>query len=297
MHKNNIHNAKYDFEKLIKVYVDLKPFVFKNQHHITTIDFSDPNAVKALNSGLLKTHYGIGYWQFPDSYLTPAIPGRVDYIHQINDLLQSSKINNNNRVLDIGTGANCIYPLLGNAVYQWQFVATDANKKALAVAENIIRKNNLEQQIKLRFQEHSEHIFKGIINKTDTFAVTICNPPFYKNEIEAIEATTRKLKGLKQPTDQLVRNFSGKAQELWFKGGEKAFLHTYLYESSLFKTQCFWYTTLVANKDNVKSMQKSLKKLGATQIKSIDMALGNKKSRIVAWTFLTPKEQNDWIKQ
>jgi 23S rRNA (adenine1618-N6)-methyltransferase len=109
-----------------------------------------------------------------------------------------------------------------------------------------------------------------------------------------IQSNARKLKGLGIKSDSKSRNFSGTQQELWYKGGEKAFVHNYLYESSLFKTQCFWYTTLVSKKENVKSMHHSLNKLGATSIKTIPMHQGNKIMRIVAWTFLNTKEQNHW---
>ncbi|WP_206420416.1 23S rRNA (adenine(1618)-N(6))-methyltransferase RlmF [Lacinutrix jangbogonensis] len=294
MHKKNKHIIDYDIEKLIEVFPELTPFVFVNKYEKQTIDFADAKAVKALNTALIKTHYNIDFWQFPDTNLCPPIPGRVDYIHHISDLLSASKLYKNNTVLDIGTGASCIYPLLGHAEYNWNFMATDSNKKSIAYAQKIIIKNNLKREIQLKHQPNPESVFNGIITPTDKFSASLCNPPFYKDETEAFEATTRKLKGLGKLTDSVTRNFAGQAHELCFKGGEKAFLHTYLYESSLFKTQCYWYTSLVSNKDNVKSMKKSLAKLGATTVKVIEMTQGNKKSRVVAWTFLTEKEQKDW---
>ena len=295
MHKKNKHIKDYDFEKLTEATPELKQHVFVNEHEKQIIDFADAKAVKALNTALLKAHYKIDFWQFPDTNLCPPIPGRVDYIHHVNDLLRASKLKKNITILDIGTGASCVYPLLGNAEYNWNFVATDCNKKSISYAQKIIIKNNLKKVILLKHQPNSESIFQDIITPTDKFSVTMCNPPFYKDEAEAFEATTRKLKGLGKLTDSVTRNFAGQAHELCFKGGEKAFMHTYLYESSLFKTQCFWYTSLVSNKDNVKSMKKSLIKLGATTFKVIEMSQGNKKSRVVAWTFLTEKEKQDWI--
>lgn len=297
MHKNNIHNKGYDLSLLKAENPELLPFVFTNNYGKETIDFSKPEAVKALNTALLNTHYDITFWEFPNTNLCPAIPGRVDYIHYINDLLIESNITDTINALDIGTGANCIYPLLGNKAYQWNYVATEVNKEALKVAKTIVSKNKLEEHIILKHQPNENNIFKGVLNGTEKFTVTLCNPPFYKNETEALQATTRKLKGLGKDTDKVIRNFAGQAQELWYTGGEKAFLHTYLYESSLFKTNCFWYTSLVSNKDNIKSMQKSLKKLGATTVKVIEMSQGNKKSRIVAWTFLNEKEQQIWNKK
>ncbi|OIQ24066.1 23S rRNA (adenine(1618)-N(6))-methyltransferase RlmF [Lacinutrix sp. MedPE-SW] len=294
MHKNNKHNAQYDLEKLVKVLPELQPHIFVNKHGNSTIDFANPESVKLLNTSLLKAYYNIDYWQFPEGNLCPPIPGRVDYIHYLNDLIKTLNITGVPKILDVGTGANCIYPLLGNAEYNWRFLASDCNEKAIASAENIIAKNNLKEEIKLILQKDENLIFKGILKPEDTFEATLCNPPFYKNEAEAIAATTRKLKGLGKSTDTVTRNFAGQANELWYKGGEKAFLHNYLYESSLFKTQCFWYTILVSNKDHVKTMKTSLTKLGATTIKVINMSLGNKQSRVVAWTFLNNKEQELW---
>ena len=142
----------------------------------------------------------------------------------------------------------------------------------------------------------STQILKVILSENDKFSASMCNPPFYKSQQEAMEANARKLEGLGNRNDSKTRNFSGKQQELWYKGGEKAFVHTYLYESSMFKTQCFWYTTLVSKKENVESMYASLKKLGATKIKTIPMHQGNKVTRVVAWTFLSDEEQKGWNK-
>lgn len=288
-HKNN-----YNFEVLIDKYPKLQPFVFKNTYGNLTIDFSEAKAVRALNTAVLKADYQINYWQFDDSNLTPPIPSRVAYIHLLKDLLLSIDLDENIKVLDIGTGANCIYPLLGQSIYNWQFVGTDINENSIKQAKKIIAKNHLENKISIRFQNNPNQIFQGVLAKTDIFALTMCNPPFYKDEVEANSATLKKLKGLNKETNSVSRNFSGISNELWYKGGEKAFLHNYLYESSLFKNQCFWYTTLVSNKENIKSMYKSLKKLGATTIKTLPIIIGQKKSRVVAWTFLNEDQQKQW---
>tara|TARA_R110002073_G_scaffold300272_1_gene467532 strand:+ start:17809 stop:18699 length:891 start_codon:yes stop_codon:yes gene_type:complete len=294
LHKNNKHKKSYDFNKLIETIPELKQFVFTNKYNSITIDFANPEAVKLLNKALLITYYSVDYWEFPDEHLCPPIPGRIDYIHHLTDLLKPYNLNNSVKVLDVGTGATCIYPLLGFAEYKWHFVATDIDIVALKNAQMIIDNNDLSSTIELRLQQDKSHILKGIIKPSDAFTFSVCNPPFYKSEQEAIDATAKKLKGLKKAMETPVRNFSGTANELWFQGGEKAFLHTYLYESSLFKTNCFWYTSLVSNKDLVKSIQKSLKKLGATQVKVINMQQGHKISRVVAWTFLTIEQQKDW---
>lgn len=284
-HIKNKHKSGYDLDVLCDAYPDLLPFVFKNKYQTKTIDFAAPKAVKALNTALLFKYYNINFWEFPDTNLCPPIPGRVDYIHHVADVLKTSKNLSNITVLDIGTGASCIYPILGQAEYGWNFVATDVDKQSLKDAKNIIDKNMLSDKIELRHQKDISQIFKGVINENDKFTITICNPPFYKSEADALEATTRKLKGLNKDRDKIVRNFAGTKNELWYKGGEKAFIHNYLYESSLFKDQSQWFTTLVSKKDLVKGIYASLKKIGASEIKTINMGQGQKTSRILAWSF------------
>jgi 23S rRNA (adenine1618-N6)-methyltransferase len=294
LHPKNKHKDGYNFLELCNAYSELREFVFVNEYGTETVDFANPRAVKAINTALLLKYYNLSFWDFPDDNLCPPIPGRVDYIHYLADLLTSSKITKDISVLDIGIGANCIYPLLGNAEYNWSFVGTDIDKKSLDRAERIIKKNNLSEGIQLEQQKDATQIFKGILTEEKKFSATICNPPFYKSQEEAMKANARKLEGLGKV--DVGRNFSGKQQELWYKGGEKAFIHTYLYESSMFKKQCFWYTTLVSKKENAESMIPSLKKLGATEIKTIPMHQGNKVTRIVAWTFLSKEQQKEWVK-
>ncbi len=294
LHIKNRHRTSYDFSVLCTSNLPLEEFVFVNKFKNETIDFSNPDAVKELNRALLFSYYNIHFWDFPNDNLCPPVPGRVDYIHYLAELLEATSVNENIEVLDIGTGASCIYPILGNAEYGWNFTGTDIDINSLDFAKKIIDKNNLTKMIDLRHQTDSSQIFKGILNSKDKFSATLCNPPFYRSQEEAMEANARKLMGLGTNNLSKGRNFGGKQQELWYKGGEKAFVHTYLYESSMFKTQCFWYTTLVSKKENLDSMYTSLEKLRATEIRTIPMHQGNKITRIVAWTFLTKEEQNNW---
>ncbi len=281
-HENNIHNKDYNFSELIAANPALKTFVFENDYGNTTVDFSDPKAVKEINRSLLMAYYNVKLWEFPDENLCPPIPGRVDYIHHVNDLLVASGITANISVLDIGTGATCIYPLLGNAAYGWTFVGVDIDLDSLDAAQDIIDDNELDTSIKLRQQFDENNILTGVIEKEDAFTVAVCNPPFYKSAEEAQGANRRKTRNL---GTNAVRNFAGNNNELWYVGGEKAFLHNYLYQSSLFKEQCTWFTSLVSKKENVESLQKSAKKLGVQEFKVIPMQQGNKVTRIVAWKY------------
>lgn len=281
MHPNNIHDATYNLEELTAVYLPLKEFVFTNKYEGQTIDFSKSKAVKALNKALLIKHYNILYWEFPDNNLCPPIPSRVDYIHYLNDLVSDKIIDI--KVLDIGTGATCIYPLLGSSIYQWKFVATDINTNSIINAKKIISTNQLEDKIELRLQVDKAQILKGIINKDEHFHLSMCNPPFYKSKEDAFKANNRKSKNLK--LKKSTRNFSGISNELWYQGGEKAFLHNYIFQSVLYKDQVTWFTSLVSKKELINDLKRTAKKLDVTKTKTIEMTLGNKISRIFAWTF------------
>jgi 23S rRNA (adenine1618-N6)-methyltransferase len=279
LHANNKFNKGYNFEELILKNPLLKEFVIKNKYDATTVDFSNPKAVKELNKALLFTYDKITIWDFPDENLCPPIPGRLDYIHHLSDILVSEE---NIKILDIGTGATCIYPLLGVAEFNWSFVASDIDLDSLDTAQDIIYDNKLESKIELRQQFDEQHILKGILKEDDSFSAIMCNPPFYKSAEEAQGANRRKTRNL---GNNAIRNFSGNNNELWYVGGEKAFLHNYLYESSLFKEKSTWFTSLVSKKENVESLEKSSKKLGATDFKIIPMSQGNKVTRIVCWRF------------
>jgi len=181
---------------------------------------------------------------------------------------------------------------LGTKVYNWTFLASDIDALSLENSKKIIKQNKLKNSIELYLQENeSEILTEELFDKP--FAASMCNPPFYASQYEAVESNARKLKGL--GIDKTARNFGGSQSELWYKGGEKAFLHNYLYQSSKFKENCFWYTSLVSKKENVASMEESLTKLGATAIKVIPMHQGNKVTRIVAWTFLDIEQQEQWV--
>ena len=91
LHPRNKHKNGYNFDVLTKHNKNLASFVTKNNHGTLTIDFSDPKAVKELNSSLLEVHYGVKKWIFPDKNLCPPIPGRVDYMHYISDLFKHPK--------------------------------------------------------------------------------------------------------------------------------------------------------------------------------------------------------------
>ena len=67
-----------------------------------------------------------------------------------------------------------------------------------------------------------------------------------------------------------------------------------IYESAKYPLQVLWFTTLVSKKENLPNIYKTLAKVQAVSIKTIDMSQGQKISRIVAWTFLSETQQKNW---
>lgn len=301
LHPRNKHRNRYDFELLIESCPELSSFVTLNAYQDLSIDFFNPQAVKMLNKALLKRYYGIDNWDIPQSYLCPPIPGRADYIHYLADLL--SLYNNGNipigkkiKCLDIGVGANCVYPIIGSKEFGWSFIGADIDPVAIQSANQIIATNPTLENIEIRLQNNAKNIFQDIIQKNELIDMTLCNPPFHTSSAEAREGTVRKLNNLtRRKIIDPVLNFGGQNNELWCDGGEKEFVCSMIRQSKQFSSSCFWFSTLIAKQIHLKSIYAELKKVAAFQIKTIPMEQGNKTSRIVAWTFLNEKQQKKWI--
>lgn len=302
LHSRNKHQGNYDLRELVKTNPLLDEFIFINKYNTETIDFFNSNAVKELNKALLYQYYNLHFWDIPNGFLCPPIPGRADYIHNIADLLaksNSGKIPKGNTIncLDIGVGANCIYPIIGNHEYGWNFIASDIEKESVSVARFTIRNNkHLNGLIDIRLQENPKFYFQGIIKKSDKIHVTICNPPFHESAEKAFKANHRKTKNLKgKALKEAELNFGGQSNELWCKGGEKRFIKDMIFKSKHYANTCLWFTSLVSKESNLKELEKTIKIVGAKDVEIIDMGQGNKKSRILAWSFIPKKERGNWF--
>ena len=107
----------------------------------------------------------------PADRLVPMVPQRLNYIHWLEDLLaegRREKDGERGRVLGIdiggcvfqelcvcvcsqkataGTGASCVYPLLGVTVNNWHFLATETDQVSVQSALNNVTRNNLQSKI------------------------------------------------------------------------------------------------------------------------------------------------------
>ncbi len=301
LHSRNKNRERYDLSALIVSNPELANYIKPNKYGDDSVDFSNPVAVKLLNKALLNHYYGIKNWEFPDENLCPPIPGRADYIHHIADLLGESNmgkipIGDKITCFDIGVGANCIYPIIGVTEYNWNFIASDIDSKSIDSAKNIVNSNpTLKDKIECRLQESRSDVFYGIIDREEKIDLSVCNPPFHSSVEEAQAGSRRKLKNLtgkevKTPT----LNFAGISKELICDGGESKFIRNIIRESRKFAKNVYWFSTLVSKQSNLKGIYKSLETLEVEKVKTIPLGTGNKSVRIVAWTFLTEKEQKEW---
>ena len=279
LHARNRHKGNYDFDALCQALPELKRHLIKNPKGDWTIAFSDPLAVKLFNKALLALHYGVTNLDIPEGYLCPPIPGRADYIHRVADLLSQDcpAVNHKAvRALDIGIGANCIYPIVGVTEYGWSYVGSDVDPVSVKQANLIASSNSLlKGKIAARLQKNTKAMFSGIIADDERFDVTTCNPPFHASLAEAQQGTERKIRNLRDnqrkrgaPVGKMTApqnsvnklNFGGQKAELWCPGGEAEFIKNMAQESQHFAKQVLWFTTLISKSDNVRWMKNSFRK-------------------------------------
>ena len=297
LHPRNRHPGRYDFKVLSVLEPELSKFVAKNAYGVESIDFTSPLAVKALNRSLLISYYGLKGWDLPQNALCPAIPGRADYIHSLADLL--AEVNAgvpprgaSVRILDIGTGASGIFPILGFFEYGWSFLGADVNPNSLKNFEEILKANPiLREAVELRLQVDPKNVFRRMIHEGEFFEASLCNPPFHSSPEEAKGANERKWRKLgradllKNRHEKQVVNFGGEGAELWCEGGEIEFLRSMIFESREYQENVAWFTSLVSKSETLPKLENWVKGVRARSFRVLPMEQGQKKSRVIAWSF------------
>ena len=276
VHPKNRYRKEHDFLALVQLEPQLAAYLTRTPDGRTSLDFSAPQAVYLLNRTLLRRDYGLTHWALPEGHLVPPIPGRLDYVHTLADLLPQART-----VLDVGTGASLIYPILGRREYDWSFVGSEVNPTSLRVARAIIKANRL-RHIELRQPSNPQHLFRGVVRPGEYFDLTMCNPPFFDSRTTARRAARSKWKKLGRKDRGLT--FGGADSELVYPGGEAAFLRTMIGESAEIARQVGWFTTLVSRGGYLRSASERLDRLNA-KYQQLPLAQGNKRMRILAWRF------------
>ena len=290
MYAQNPYSSRYDLKRLTKHYHALEKFIVLNPSGEETIDFSSSEAVFALNKSMLLADFKLGDYELPSGYLIPPVPGRLDYLLHVRDFLtEKFNVSENSQLngLDMGSGANGIYCILGAQHFNWKMVGSETDAKAVEIANaNIQKTKGLNDKIEIRHQQDKGSLFKNTIQANEQFDFVVCNPPFHSSKEEALKGSLRKVKNLGgyAAKEKFLLNFEGQANELWCNGGEVLFIKRLIKESVGFKNQVKVFSTLVAKSESVAAIKKQLSKVKAN-FEVIPMALGNKKGRYLMWWF------------
>ncbi|KAI7730069.1 hypothetical protein M8C21_004018 [Ambrosia artemisiifolia] len=248
---------------------------------------------------MLQHDHSITWW-IPNGQLCPTVPNRSNYIHWIEDLLSSDIIPNYHRDhniikgFDIGTGANCIYPLLGASLLGWSFVGTDVTDVALEWAENNVKNNpQISKLIEIRKVDFEEEltdqssnngvsytgppILLGVVKDDEKFDFCMCNPPFFETMDEV---------GLNPNT-----SCGGTPAEMVCPGGEQAFISRMIQDSVQLKQSFRWYTSMVGKKSSLKNLISKLREVGVSVVKTTEFVQGQTSRWGIAWSFIPPTKK------
>jgi 23S rRNA (adenine1618-N6)-methyltransferase len=280
--KNNIfyNDFKPDFLTLIKEFPELKKYILKQNEDNEDefqFDWSNNELSLLMDKSILNYYFNIKYYDIPNGFLIPPIPSRINYINLINSIITKliKDIDIKNIIgIDIGTGANIIYPILGYSIYKWKFICTEINKEAYNNAKLILQKNNLENNINIIKQNNKDNIFISILNRENKYIFSMCNPPYYNYENEI------KLEDKKRDNEY---NFD----EIYYKNGEYGFFQRYFEESICYKNNVFLYTILIGKKINAENIYDKLSSYNdIIKIYNMQKILtGNNVRYIIYWSF------------
>ncbi|KAJ8764992.1 hypothetical protein K2173_010462 [Erythroxylum novogranatense] len=328
--RNKYADKPPDFTLLASLYPSFKTFVFYSRDGRPRIDWTDFNATRELTRVLLLHDHDLNWW-IPDGQLCPTVPNRSNYIHWIEDLLSSDIIPKNNvngnvvRGFDIGTGANCIYPLLGASLLGWSFVGSDITDVALEWAERNVKDNpQISELIEIR--KVSSKQAPNSVEQNGESAMSDSKLDVSCNLIECREEPLSS-PSFALPTDMhtnysgppillgVVRDYEkfdfcmcnppffesmeeaglnpktscgGTPEEMVCTGGEKAFINQLIEDSVILKESFRWYTSMVGRKTNLKFLTSKLREVGVTIVKTTEFIQGQTCRWGLAWSFVHP---------
>lgn len=177
-----------------------------------------------------------------------------------------------------GTGASCIYPLLGCRLHEnWSFYCTELDEQSSSVARLNITQNGLEERIKL-FNVKSTNDELFMVVGAESFHFCMCNPPFYSSI-----ADIQRRKELKQAVASTQLEYT--PSESIYPGGEVAFVGQIISESLRLGKQITWYTSLLGLKESINVLERRLKDHQVPQVKILPSQVGTTKRWVLAWSF------------
>ncbi|KAI9144299.1 ribosomal RNA large subunit methyltransferase F-like protein, partial [Paraphysoderma sedebokerense] len=215
---------------------------------------------------------------------------RLNYVHWLEDLLQVYEVPNQRIVgLDVGTGASCIYPLLGCRLHPtWKFFATDISSQSISFAKDNITRNNLADKIHLYLNPDSQITLPINEMKTasedsessipESLDFTMCNPPFYSSEQHMVNSQAAK-KG------DAFATCTGASHEMITAGGEYQFVKKMILESEKYGSQVRWFTSMIGIKETLNKLILELEKINVKSYTTTTFRQGYTLRWALAWSY------------
>ncbi|XP_062071729.1 RNA N6-adenosine-methyltransferase METTL16 isoform X1 [Lepus europaeus] len=283
MHARNRYKDKPpDFAYLASKYPDFKQHVQINLNGRVSLNFKDPEAVRALTCTLLREDFGLSI-DIPVERLIPTVPLRLNYIHWVEDLIghQDSDKSTLRRGIDIGTGASCIYPLLGATLNGWYFLATEVDDMCFNYAKKNVEKNNLSDLIKVVKVPQKTLLMDALKEESEIiYDFCMCNPPFFANQLEAKGVNSRNPR---RPPPSSVN--TGGVTEIMAEGGELEFVKRIIHDSLQLKKRLRWYSCMLGKKCSLAPLKEELRIQGVPKVTYTEFCQGRTMRWALAWSF------------
>lgn len=283
MHARNRYKDKPpDFAYLASKYPDFKQHIQINLNGRVSLNFKDPEAVRALTCTLLREDFGLSI-DIPLERLIPTVPLRLNYIHWVEDLIghQDSDKTTVRRGIDIGTGASCIYPLLGATLNGWYFLATEVDDMCFNYAKKNVEQNNLSDLIKVVKVPQKTLLMDALKEESEiVYDFCMCNPPFFANQLEAKGVNSRNSR---RPPPSSVN--TGGITEIMAEGGELEFVKRIIHDSLQLKKRLRWYSCMLGKKCSLAPLKEELRIQGVPKVTFTEFCQGRTMRWALAWSF------------
>ncbi|XP_030007430.1 RNA N(6)-adenosine-methyltransferase mettl16 [Sphaeramia orbicularis] len=279
MHPRNRYKDKPpDFAYLASKYPDFQQHVHTSLSGRPVVNFKEPEAVRALTCTLLKEDFGLTI-EIPLERLIPTVPLRLNYIHWVEDLIDGQK--QPRRGIDIGTGASCIYPLLGATMNGWYFLATEVDDICFDYATKNVEQNNMSDLIKVVKVPQKTLLMDALKEETEiVYDFCMCNPPFFANQLEAKGVNSRNSR---RPPPSSVN--TGGVTEIMAEGGELEFVKRIIHDSLQLKKRLRWYSCMLGKKCSLAPLKEELRKQGVPKVTHTEFCQGRTMRWALAWSF------------
>ncbi|XP_029374109.1 RNA N(6)-adenosine-methyltransferase mettl16 [Echeneis naucrates] len=276
--RNRYKDRPPDFAYLASKYPDFQQYVHTSLTGRPVVNFKEPEAVRALTCTLLKEDFGLTI-EIPLERLIPTVPLRLNYIHWVEDLINGQK--QLRRGIDIGTGASCIYPLLGATMNGWYFLATEVDDICFDYAKKNVEQNNLSDLIKVVKVPKKTLLMDALKAETEIiYDFCMCNPPFFANQLEAKGVNSRNSR---RPPPSSVN--TGGVTEIMAEGGELEFVKRIIHDSLQLKKRLRWYSCMLGKKCSLAPLKEELRKQGVPKVTHTEFCQGRTMRWALAWSF------------